>query len=269
MDKPYGINPLPIIPIRKEPSHRSEMVSQLLFGETFSISYVSDDWAKITASYDNYIGFVDFKQIYPLSEIEFNALNHDKWGTTNAPISVIIKNDSQNGTIIPAGSKLPLNGKISFGKTSFNYSPSLVCSPNIAEKGEFIRDEIIKSALKFIYAPYLWGGKSCLGLDCSGFSQTIFKINGIQLLRDASEQSTQGNNIGFIDEAKSGDLLFFGLPEQSITHVGIYMGEGFIIHASGVVRIDTIDHFGIFDNQTQTYTHQLRVIKDVISKINI
>ncbi len=266
MDKPYGISYLPLIPLRKEPSHRSEMVSQLLFGEIFSVLYFENDWIKISLAYDNYQGFVENKQVQLISTEELKDFNHECWGITKSPVSIIIKNDSQNGTVIPAGSMLPVNGKISFGNFSYNYSPNIVQLNNKFENEELLREEIIKTAFKFTNAPYLWGGKSCLGFDCSGFSQIIFKLNDIKLYRDASEQSNQGNHIGFIDEAKTGDLFFFGPPNENITHVGIYMGNGFIIHASGHVRIDTVDHFGIFDQQTQTYTHQLRLIKDVISK---
>lgn len=267
MEKSFGINPLPIIPVRKDASHRSEMITQLLFGETFSIAYSNDDgWLKITSHYDNYVGFVELKQVDLLTETEFKALNHETWGIIKSPIAVVIKSDSQNGTTIPAGSKLPLKGKVNFNNTSFNYSPEIVHVPNTSRSEETIREDVVQTALKFINSPYLWGGRSCLGIDCSGFSQLVFKINGIAIQRDASQQTNQGNHVGFIDEAKSGDLLFFGLPDENITHVGIYLGEGFVIHASGSVRIDTVDHFGIFNNQTQSYSHQLRTIKDFISK---
>lgn len=266
MDKLFGISSLPVVPIRKEPSHRSEMVSQLLFGEIFSIIYSENDWVKISTLHDNYQGFVDLKQVFFLNSEEYEQLHYGKWGITKSPISIIIKNDSQNGTIIPAGSNLPNNGKISFGKTSFSYSPSIVSQNDNTQSEDSFREEIIKTALKFINAPYLWGGRTCFGIDCSGFSQLILKINGISILRDASQQQTQGQHVGFIDEAKSGDLLFFGQTEELITHVGIYMGEGYIIHASGSVRIDKVDHFGIFNTDHQSYTHSLRAIKNIISQ---
>ncbi len=264
MNHPFGINPLPVISVRKEPSHRSEMITQLLFGETFSIAYEANEWLKITATFDEYQGFVEQKQIVLLNEIEYENLHHDQWAMVKSPIAMILKNDSQNGTIIPAGSKLPINGKVNFGTFSYTYSPQIIGFAANNQEENIWRDEIVKTALKFINTPYLWGGKTCLGLDCSGFSQTVFKICGIKIKRDASEQCLQGNHVGFIDEAQSGDLLFFGNPDENITHVGIYMGENFIIHASGSVRIDKIDHYGIFDNQKQIYTHQLRSIKSFI-----
>lgn len=261
MNFSFGINPLPIISVRVEPSHRSEMITQLLFGETFSIESETDEWIKITATYDNYEGFIEQKQIKMLNESEYFNLKHDQWGLVKSPIAIILRNNAQNGTIIPAGSTLPTNGRINFDDYSYTYTPQIISFPNLNLEENLWREEIVQTAMKFISAPYLWGGKTCLGLDCSGFTQTVFKVCGIKLKRDASQQCLQGKHVGFIDEAQTGDLVFFGNPEESITHVGIYMGEGFIIHASGSVRIDNIDHYGIFDAQKQIYTHQLRTIK--------
>ena len=264
MNLPFGINPLPVISVRKEASHRSEMVTQLLFGETFSIAYETNEWLKITATFDEYQGFVEQKQVVMLTEADYQNLKQDQWALVKSPIAMILKNDSQNGTIIPAGSKLPIKGKIDFGQFYYTYSPQIIGFPTTDQEENVRREEIVQTAMKFANAPYLWGGKTCLGIDCSGFTQTVFKICGIVLKRDASEQCLQGNHVGFIDEAKTGDLLFFGNPDENITHVGIYMGEGYVIHASGSVRIDHIDHYGIFDAQKQIYTHQLRTIKSFI-----
>jgi len=116
----------------------------------------------------------------------------------------------------------------------------------------------------YLHAPYVWGGRSPFGIDCSGFTQMAYKIAGIQLLRDASQQATQGETISFISDARPGDLLFFDDEEGFITHTGILMPDSRVIHASGRVRVDKVDHQGIFDQESGKYTHKLRLIKKIL-----
>ena len=123
---------------------------------------------------------------------------------------------------------------------------------------------MIETAYLFLNAPYLWGGKTIFGIDCSGFTQMVYKLNGHQLLRDASQQATQGDPLSFIEESEPGDLAFFDNEEGLITHVGIMLKDNHIIHASGKVRVDRIDHTGIYNNELRTHTHKLRVIKRII-----
>ena len=102
-----------------------------------------------------------------------------------------------------------------------------------------------------------------MGMDCSGFSQVVHRIVGNDLPRDASQQVELGDTISFVEEAQAGDLAFFDNEEGNITHVGICLGGGDIIHASGSVRIDKLDHIGIFNADKGTYSHKLRVIKRI------
>tara|TARA_R100001480_G_scaffold124070_2_gene122503 strand:- start:76 stop:594 length:519 start_codon:yes stop_codon:yes gene_type:complete len=132
----------------------------------------------------------------------------------------------------------------------------------ISEK--FPKEHIIETALIYLNTPYLWGGKTPFGIDCSGFTQMVYKLNGYKLKRDASEQATQGEALSFIEESEPGDLAFFDNNEGAITHVGIIMKDNYIIHAHGKVRIDRIDHSGIFNYDVRAHTHKLRVIKRII-----
>jgi cell wall-associated NlpC family hydrolase len=124
-------------------------------------------------------------------------------------------------------------------------------------------DNIIRTAMEYLNTPYLWGGRSPFGIDCSGFTQIVFRICGIPLKRDAVLQAQHGEMISFINEALPGDLAFFENSVGNITHTGILTGSGKIIHASGRVRIDSVDHHGIYDSETDRYTHTLRVIKRI------
>jgi cell wall-associated NlpC family hydrolase len=130
--------------------------------------------------------------------------------------------------------------------------------------GENTSEQVPEFALHFLDAPYLWGGRSIFGIDCSGLTNVVFKMAGIHLRRDAWQQSEQGILVSFIDEARPGDLAFFNNEEGKIVHTGIILDQKKIIHASGRVRIDTLDHYGIFNEEQKRYTHQLRLIKRMI-----
>jgi cell wall-associated NlpC family hydrolase len=126
------------------------------------------------------------------------------------------------------------------------------------------KSNIVATAFLYLNAPYLWGGKTPFGVDCSGFTQMVYKLNGINLNRDASQQATQGEALSFIEESEPGDLAFFDNAEGEIIHVGIIMENNYIIHAHGKVRIDRLDHSGIYNAERQIHTHKLRVIKKIV-----
>jgi cell wall-associated NlpC family hydrolase len=129
----------------------------------------------------------------------------------------------------------------------------------IGEIGE--TENIAVAATSFLNTPYLWGGRTHFGIDCSGFTQAVFKLQGINLLRDASQQVDQGYAINLLQETKLGDLAFFENQEGNIVHVGILLNNEKIIHASGRVKIDFIDEKGIFSEELKRYTHKLKAIK--------
>jgi cell wall-associated NlpC family hydrolase len=255
----FGICLLSIIPCRKEPSSTSEMVTQLLFGETYSIIEVTEEWLKITTNFDHYPCWISLKQHNSLSEKDLKNLDSR---FVSSELVQVISNASTNHVFpISIGATLPnlKNSNLSIGKHAFVFEGSI--SNTSVQKS--IQD-LKETAFLFLNAPYLWGGKSPFGIDCSGFTQLIFKLNGYQIPRDASQQVELGTPLSFVEEAQSGDLAFFDNEEGNIVHVGMVIDNQQIIHASGCVRIDKFDHYGIFNSDTKKYSHMLRVIKHVI-----
>ena len=168
-------------------------------------------------------------------------------------------NLNQEFTTVSLGSSLPFynNKNLLLNKTQFNYEGTVVARNQP-------KTSIIEIAFRYLNTPYLWGGKTPFGIDCSGFTQMVYKLCGYKLLRDATQQATQGEVLSFIEESEPGDLAFFDNNEGVITHVGIIMKDNYIIHAHGKIRVDRLDHSGIFNIDTHKHTHKLRVIKKII-----
>lgn len=252
----FGICNLAIIPLRSEPNDRSEIVSQVLFGEHFEILEQHNQWYKIKIQYDAYEGWIDSKQIEVISESSFNKLSNDKI-ILSADLLEYITAPNNYMIPIPLGSSLSFLTHNEINRTNFEFEGSKTSNQKSKES-------LINTSFMYLNAPYLWGGKTPFGIDCSGFTQMVYKLNGYHLLRDASQQATQGEALSFIEESEPGDLAFFDNDEGNIIHVGIIMADNYIIHASGKVRIDRIDHLGIFNVDTNKHSHKLRVIKKII-----
>jgi gamma-D-glutamyl-L-lysine dipeptidyl-peptidase len=267
----FGISLLSILPVRSEPGHRAEMVTQILFGELFRILEQQGLWIRIQLSYDMYEGWIDSRQATLLDEAEFIRLLNAESPTT-LDLVQLISNDTKK-TILPLilGSSLPgLTGQhLTISEQHFTFdglitSISLVESAHSPQEKRVAKQKIVEDSMLFLNAPYLWGGRSPFGIDCSGFTQMIYKLSRIKLLRDAVQQASYGESLNFVSESEPGDLAFFDNEDGAITHVGLIMDKTRIIHASGKVRIDTIDHQGIYNLEEKRYTHKLRVIKRVI-----
>lgn len=260
----FGIADLSIVPMRREQSERSEMVSQILFGELYEISEVAEKWVYVKLLHDGYEGWIDRKMYKPVSDEYAEKYRADVPVLTTEVFNIITKEGDYGNKLIVSGSVLPFleadSRKLLIGEDVY----TMVTRPK--DVGiDSLRELIIEYALMYYNTPYLWGGRSPYGIDCSGLSQIVYRIAGIDLPRDASQQVNCGQNFSFVEEALPGDLAFFGDDAGAITHVGILWEQNRIIHASGRVRVDKIDHQGIFNEELKRYTHNLKVIKRVIN----
>jgi len=255
----FGVVNQSMVAVRREPFESSEMVNQLLFGECFSVIESYKGWIRMISTNDDYPGWIDSRLTV--------AINDDLYqkqlatATTGNTLSRIQREGSSYPMWICPGSTLYNLKDRGFALGDVGYQcidPPL--KTILPKPGE----ELVRLAEMYINTPYLWGGRSLFGIDCSGLTQILFKMIGINIPRDASQQVNIGETVDFISMVQPGDLAFFDNEEGVITHVGILVGNGRVIHSSGFVRMDGIDHQGIFNAQTMSYSHKLRVIKRVL-----
>jgi hypothetical protein len=252
----FGICNLANIPLRMDASDKSEIVSQVLFGEHFEIIEQQKQWSKVKLHFDAYQGWIDSKQFQVIGESEYNQLSKDAI-ILNSDLVEYITTSNNFLMPIPLGASLSFLNHPEINIQNYNFEGMKI-------SGLKPKATIIETAFMYLNAPYLWGGKTPFGIDCSGLTQMVYKLNGYHLLRDASQQATQGEALSFIEESEAGDLAFFDNEEGNIIHVGIIMNDNYIIHASGKVRIDRLDHLGIYNAETNRHTHKLRVIKKIV-----
>ena len=257
----YGVSLYSIIPMRTEPSEQSEMVSQLLFGESYQVVTREEHWIRITTRFDNYTGWVDSKMHNEIDETTYTRISEEQPMHVLSSLLMSIERHGQPPQLILAGSTMP----------GYNRKKNLIEIGNVLFHvrwtfGEFASNglsSIHKTAGQFLNTPYLWGGRSIVGCDCSGFVQVVFKIHGIKLKRDSSQQAEQGEIVPSLEMAHLGDLAFFADDEGRIYHVGLIISASEIVHSSGFVHIDRLDKTGIYSLQMQKYTHRLFSIRRV------
>ena len=248
----YGICHLSIVPIRSTADDTSEMVSQLLYGEHFKVLEQRKKWSKIRNAFDSFEGWVSNQQFILIDEDQHTELEGSESTKISSELISFIETDHNILLPIVLGSNIHQS---CFLNHKFDGSSAT----GIQDK-----NQLVHNALLYLNAPYLWGGKTTFGIDGPGLTQMVYKINGHRLLRGAQQQSTQGEALSFIEESEPGDLAFFDNNDGIIDHVGIIMENNYVIHSFGKVRIDRIDHTGIFNTESNTYTHKLRVIKKII-----
>lgn len=251
----FALCNLAIVPLRFEPSDKSELVSQVLFGETFIILEQTEKWSKIRLTTDLYEGWIDNKQFTPITQEQYTTLQN----TAKMYCADLIDYITGNNTLMPIvlGSDLTFLSYNDINSQALTFDGTLISGTNT-------KTNLLQTAFLYLNAPYLWGGKTPFGIDCSGFTQMVYRLNGYYIPRDASQQAKIGEPLSFIEESEVGDLAFFDNDEGQIIHVGIIMENNYIIHAHGKVRIDRLDHLGILNIDTGRHTHKLRVIKKII-----
>ncbi|MGI9527454.1 MAG: NlpC/P60 family protein [Weeksellaceae bacterium] len=250
----YGICTESVAPVRADASDRAEMVTQLLFGDKVEILKIEKKWLYVTTKYDNYAGWIDPKMITDISSEAF--FQKDSIYFAGDIFNFIMEKTPMT---IPIGASLPNyhHGIIQINDKSFEFNGEIL-------KADENPISIVDLAQMYLNTPYLWGGKSTFGVDCSGMVQQVYKMKNIYLPRDTYQQAEYGEVLGFVEESEPGDLAFFDNEEGRIIHVGIILEGQKIIHAHGKVRIDPIDSTGIFNTDSQRYSHKLRFIKRVI-----
>ena len=248
----YGISHLSLVPVYESPDSGVRMNTQLLYGECFKILESRKYWHRIRVQWDGSEGWI--------MDGQFTIIEEDLWSDitrnhTSCNADLIGQVSGGNHVITPVllGSdtgNAPVIGHQFEGDTF----PS-----EFTGKGK-----LVETALLYLNSPELSGGRTPFGIDAAGLTQMVYKCHGLRLNRTPAGQSSQGTALSFIEESSPGDLAFFDGSDGTINHVGLILQDNYIIHTFGHVRIDRIDHTGIFNTDLRRYTHPLRVIKQLL-----
>ncbi|MBM1107806.1 C40 family peptidase [Aurantibacter crassamenti] len=250
----YGICHLSIIPIRLTADEVSEMITQMLYGEHYKILEQRKHWSKVRLAFDGSEGWIQNNQITNIEKESYTDLDTDKH--PNHAAQLVSYMEGKNSQFIPIllGSTIP----------KINILEHTLEGEVIKTEKKLGKENLVNTALYYLNSPSLSGGRSPFGIDSAGFSQMVYKMNGVVLKRTADQQALQGDSLSFIEESEPGDLAFFDDSDGKINHVGIIMRDNYVVHVNGKVKVDRIDHTGIFDNELRKYTHKLRVIKQIV-----
>jgi len=257
---PFGICPLSAVPLRRSANGKSELVSQWVFGELVEIlEQKGNTWALVRCTWDNVIGWVLVRQLMTITPSEFT-----RYSRRHAFVLDLVHPVLGEDHMLPIllGAQLPdFDGmRLHLGDTAYHYSGQAVFTSDIPDLHGFVQ----RIARRYLYAPSLRGGRSPFGLDSAGLVQVVYKMAGYRLPREPEDQVHCGNSVDFLENGQAGDLAFFEAPNGKINHVGLLMDSGQVLHAYGRVRMDLIDHFGIFQKERNRYSHRLRVVRRLL-----
>ena len=248
----YVMNHCPVTPVREEPSHAAEQATQLLFGEVCEVMDRRSSWTKIRSTMDGQVGWVVSKMMTPISYEEVERYQQaEAMGVVATPMAVATATVTGEQMMLTIGTRLPFYKKGTFEVLGKKYKINPRCVYEVkGDRLEVKGEDIVRVAQSLLNVPYLWGGKNIMGYDCSGFTQTVYSVFGINLLRNAREQVTQGQVVSSLAEAQPGDLVFFDHSDRNpeatkITHVGMLISPTEVIHCAGYVHVDKIDEMGI------------------------
>lgn len=247
----YGIANLSIVSLRIEPSDTTELISQVLYGDLFKVLEKRKKWSRIRLTYDRCEGWIENNQYLEVLEADYNELIKAPQKLA-ADLIEFVTDEAQQLLTIPLGASV----------TALNYLNHLFDGNYTSGKNS--KSNLLHTAFLYRNTPYLRGGKTPFGIDAAGLTQMVYKLNGFHLCRFVEQQAKQGEALSFIEESEPGDLAFFDNNDGQIEHVGIIMPDNYIIHAYGKVRVDRLDHSGIYNVDTNRHTHKLRVIKKII-----
>lgn len=273
--KEWVVNRCTVTPVRMEPSEGSEQLTQLLFGEVCQVLERLPRWTKIRSTVDGQVGWVDFKMV---TSIGNEAKGDEAKGIGVVAVQIAAATDMETGEelMLTLGTRLPNYAHGTFEVLGKKYLINPACVSHLEDALQAIGhptgyrlegkgEEVCTIAQTLLNAPYLWGGKNAMGIDCSGFTQVVYSVFGVNLLRNAREQITQGTPVASLAEAQAGDLAFFDHADRdpkatNISHVGLLLDKQTIIHCSGCVHVDYIDDMGIHLPDGEL-THHLVQIK--------
>lgn len=260
----FGICPLSTVAIRNSASHKSEMISQLLFGEMIEVlEKKGRQWVRVRCQDDNVVGWIATQQLVEITPSEFESYQKEY-----AFVLDLLHPAQKDDAFIPLclGARLPnFDGmRFKIGPNTYSFSGQAVFPEDITAQPQLI----LKIARRYLHAPMLWGGRSPFGLDSAGLVQVVYRLAGKQLPREAFQQVLQGDSVDFVEQANAGDLAFFENQAKRITHTGILFPDNQVLHVSGQVRMDRIDHYGIYNPEQKRYTHRLRIVKRILPYIS-